>query len=104
MNAIGGESKERPMAHCGDGGAPPCGCWNACGRRIDGSHAYGSSALTAGLRARVAARLITVGMIERRSLELQLIMKVRCYPNAAREPLSCPSVSHGLPLYSQGLS
>jgi hypothetical protein len=36
------------MAHGGDGGRPPCSCWNACGRRIDGSHAYRSAALTAG--------------------------------------------------------
>ena len=36
------------MAHGGDGGAPPCGCWNACGRRLDGSLAYRSAALTTG--------------------------------------------------------
>jgi hypothetical protein len=35
------------MAHGGDGGAPPCGCWNASRRRLDGSHGYRSVALTA---------------------------------------------------------
>jgi hypothetical protein len=36
------------MAHGGDGGVPPCGCWNACGRRLDCSHAYRTAALTSG--------------------------------------------------------
>jgi hypothetical protein len=36
------------MAHAGDGEAPPRGCWNTGGRRVDGSHAYHSAALRAG--------------------------------------------------------
>ena len=55
------------MAHGGDGGTPPCGCWNACGSALDGSHGYCSAALT-GQAARVAAPLTTVGMIERQPL------------------------------------
>ena len=49
-------------------GRRPAAVGMPCGRRVDDSHAYGSAALTAGLRARVAARLTTVGLIERRSL------------------------------------
>jgi hypothetical protein len=36
------------MAHAGDGEAPPRGCWNTDGRRVDGGHAYHSAALRAG--------------------------------------------------------
>ena len=36
------------MAHGADGGAPPCGCWNACEGRVDGSLAYRCAALTTG--------------------------------------------------------
>jgi hypothetical protein len=56
------------MAHGGDGGVPPCGCWNACGRRLECSHAYRTAALTSGQAGAYAARLTTIGIIERRPL------------------------------------
>ena len=40
------------MAHGADGGAPPCGCWNACKGRVDGSLAYRCAALTTGQAGR----------------------------------------------------
>jgi hypothetical protein len=71
------------MTHGGDGGAPPCGCWNACGRRVDCSFAYRSAAL-----GRLARRTACCSTAHYRrddrapaARALQLIMKM---PGRAR--------------------
>lgn len=65
------------MAHGGDGGTPPCGCWNACGSALDGSHGYCSAALTAG-QAGACCSTAHYRRDDRAPIarELQLIMKV----------------------------
>jgi hypothetical protein len=93
------------MAHCGDGGAPPCGCWNACGRRIDGSHAYGSAAFMgwpAGACCSTAHyRRDDRAPVARAAFDHEGALLPQCSPGAAQ---FAPPVSHGLPPYSQGLS
>jgi hypothetical protein len=95
------------MAHGCDGGASPCGGWNACGRRLDGSHAYRSAALTAG-QAGACCSTAHYRRDDRApaARELQLIMRVRGSARAATPMLPgatqfAPHASNGLPPYSQ---